>query len=520
MSSESPQKTQPLILVVDDERIMREGCARICSSMGCRVEGAESGEEGLRILAQEGVDVLLLDLMMPGIGGMEVLERVQTQYPDLIVVVITGFATVELAVAAMKRGAYDFISKPFSPDQLRLVLRRALERRQLQREAELLRQERARSLRGIAEEQSRLRTIIHSMAHGVLVTDRDGAVVLHNPPAGRLLGKGEIPSEGVSIEEWAPPQIAAMVRQVTAEAPGTTRSAELAVEGVGELRAQASNVWLPRGEILGSVTLIQDITELKRVERLKSDFVAMVSHELRSPLAAVQQQLKVISQGLAGEVNERQRVLLEKAQSRTQGLLDLINDLLDLSRIEAGRIIDRREPIALEPLVARTVEFYAPSARERGLRLTMEPFQRQAMVVGDAAALEEVFSNLLSNALAYTPSGGEVRVRAGKRGDYVWVEVADTGVGIPPEAIPRIFDRFYRVKDERTRHVVGTGLGLPIAKGIVEAHLGAIEVESQPGKGSVFRVLLPESPLAREEAKQDMEEGTQLQRSSRLVGAS
>ncbi len=518
MSSESPD-TGPLVLVVDDERIMRDGCARICSSLGCRVEGAESGEEGLRILAQDEVDVLLLDLMMPGIGGMEVLEKVQAEYPDLIVVVITGFATVELAVAAMKRGAYDFISKPFSPDQLRLVLRRALERRHLQREAELLRQERARSLRGIAEEQSRLRTIIHSMAHGVLVTDRDGLVVLHNPPAGRLLGKGDLPGEGVPIEEWAQPQIAAMVRQVAAEAPGTTRSVELAVEGVGEVRAQASNVWLPGGEILGSVTLIQDITELKRLDRMKSDFVAMVSHELRSPLAAIQQQLKVISQGLAGEVNERQCGLLEKAQLRAQGLLDLINDLLDLSRIEAGRIIDRREPIELGPLVARTVEFYAPSAKQRGLRLSMEPFPLSSLVVGDAAALEEVFSNIISNALAYTPSGGEVKVRGGKRGDYVWVEVADTGVGIPAEAIPRIFDRFYRVKDERTRHVVGTGLGLPIAKGIVEAHLGAIEVESEPGKGSVFRVLLPESPLTRERTGEDMEDVTQVRGPSRLVRA-
>jgi PAS domain S-box-containing protein len=479
------------ILVVDDERIMREGCARICQTLGCEVLAADGGEEGLRVLRQGAVDVLLLDMMMPGVSGMEVLERIQAERPDVVVIVITGYATVELAVEAMKRGAYDFVSKPFTPDQLRLVVRRALDKRRLEREAERLRQERVRSLRDVAEEQSRLRTIIHSMADGVLVAARDGVVVLHNPPASRLLGLGDRPVLGRPIGEVAPPEVSAMVRRIMDEPAGVGRSVEVHIQGGGDLRAHAGLIHLADGEVLGAVTVIQDITPLKEMDRMKSDFVAMVSHELRSPLAAIQQQLEVILGGMAGEVTDKQRSLLVRAQQRAQGLLDLIKDLLDLARIEAGRVVDRREPLELVPLLEKTVAFFETPAAEKGVRLRLDPPAALPLVVGDGAALEEVFTNLVSNAIAYTPAGGEVRVRAGIRGGYVWTEVTDTGIGIPAQALPRIFDRFYRVKDERARQVVGTGLGLPIVKGIVEAHLGTIEVESTHGEGSVFRVLLP-----------------------------
>jgi PAS domain S-box-containing protein len=331
------------------------------------------------------------------------------------------------------------------------------------------------------------------MADGVLVTDRDGAVVLHNPPAGRLLGRSELPLMHRAVEDVAPEEVGSMVRALLNEVPTTARAAELHVEGVGDLRVHGSPLHLPDGEVLGVVAVIQDVTHFKDLDRMKSEFVAMVSHELRSPLAAIQQQMAVMAGGMAGEVTEKQRSLLDRAQARAQGLLDLIDDLLDLARIEAGRRVDRREPVEVEPLLERTVGLFRELADKKGLRLDREPFPHPLVVVGDGGSLEEVFTNLLSNAIAYTPAGGEIRVRGGSRGGYIWVEVRDTGVGIPAEAVPKIFDRFYRVKDEKTRHVVGTGLGLPIVKGIVEAHLGTVEVESEPGKGSTFRVLIPEA---------------------------
>ena len=177
------------ILVIDDEQIMRDGCSRILSKDGWSVICAENGEQGLEEIQShpEKIDVILLDLMMPGMSGMEVLDQVRAIDPNLLVIVITGYATVESAVEAMKKGAYDFIPKPFTPDQLRIVVRRALERRALQKEAEFLRREREKSLRDIATEKSKVKTIINCMGDGVLVCDRDGCIVLSNPAASRML---------------------------------------------------------------------------------------------------------------------------------------------------------------------------------------------------------------------------------------------------------------------------------------------------------------------------------------------
>ncbi|MDP3017354.1 MAG: response regulator, partial [Deltaproteobacteria bacterium] len=181
------------ILVIDDEQIMRDGSSRILSKDGWGVITAENGQLGLDVIKSrsEDIDVILLDLMMPGMSGMEVLDHIRAINPNLLVIVITGYATVESAVEAMKKGAYDFIPKPFTPDQLRIVVRRALEKRSLQKEAEFLRREREKSLRDIATEKSKVKTIINCMGDGVLVCDRDGCIVLTNPAAGRMLKVSE-----------------------------------------------------------------------------------------------------------------------------------------------------------------------------------------------------------------------------------------------------------------------------------------------------------------------------------------
>jgi FixJ family two-component response regulator len=184
---------QANILVIDDEQIMRDGCSRILSRDGWSVICADNGSQGLEEIKSRAdkMDVILLDLMMPGMSGMEVLDHIRSLDPNLLVIVITGYATVESAVEAMKKGAYDFIPKPFTPDQLRIVVRRALERRTLQRETEFLRREREKSLRDIATEKSKIKTIINCMGDGVLVCDRDSCIVLSNPAASRMLKTSE-----------------------------------------------------------------------------------------------------------------------------------------------------------------------------------------------------------------------------------------------------------------------------------------------------------------------------------------
>jgi signal transduction histidine kinase/FixJ family two-component response regulator len=485
------------ILVVDDEQIMRDGCTRILSKDDWEVVTADSGEAGLEAIKQgDGFDVVLLDLMMPGIGGMEVLEATQQVDPNLLVIVITGYATVESAVEAMKKGAYDFIPKPFTPDQLRIIVNRALEKRSLQREMELLKSERERSLRDIATEKSRIATIINCMGDGVVVCDRDSCVVLSNPAAGRMLRVHESsmignPLSQCGIDGTLTETIMESLRSI--DTPFPTVSQELCVSAPTPvfLRAHTAPVRNDVGETLGSVTVLQDITSLKELDSMKSDFVAMVSHELRSPVASIHQQLSVMLEGLSGDLTERQLKMMRRAKERASGLLDLIGDLLDLSKIEAGMAVQYKEPLRMEELLGRVRELMLPEAETKGLRLELDVEPPLRLVKGDRNNLEGVFTNLVSNAIKYTPEGGEITIRATGEGENVRVEVSDTGIGIAKGDLPRIFDRFYRVKSEKTRQIVGTGLGLSIVKHIVEAHLGKISVESEEGGGSTFIVVLP-----------------------------
>jgi two-component system phosphate regulon sensor histidine kinase PhoR len=483
------------ILVIDDEAVIRDSCCRILASEGCEVITAADGEEGLAAIKgdAQGLAVVLLDLKMPGMGGMEVLEKAREVNPDLLIVVITGFATVDAAVEAMKKGAYDFIAKPFTPDQLRLVVNRALEKRRLELEAEALRAEAARSLRDVATEKGKVRTIVNCMADGILVTDREGRVVLINPAASRML----------RIESKA------CLEKPLSEAMGDDKLVE-AVHGVLEptdpkvtvisqelqmrdalIRAHTAAVKSEEEEMLGTVTVMEDMTYLLELDRMKGAFIAMVAHELRSPVAAIGQNIKLILDGLAGETTEKQRHLLTRARERSKGLLDLIADLLEMSKIEAGMAMQRKEPLQVEEAVRVVAELMEGEARAKKISLSTKFHSSLPPVLGDRDNLERVFTNLLSNAIKYTPEGGKVAIEVSPDGDDVKTVVRDTGIGISKEDLPRIFDKFSRVKSEKTRGIVGTGLGLSIAKNIVEAHLGTISMESEEGKGTTVTVLLP-----------------------------
>ncbi len=493
--------TSARILVVDDEQIMRDGCARILSKDEWQVVTAENGESGLEAIKRgDGFDLVLLDLMMPGISGMDVLEAAQRIDANLLVIVITGYATVELAVEAMKKGAYDFIPKPFTPDQLRIVVQRALDKRVLQKEMEILKSEQEKSLRDIATEKSRIVTIINCMVDGVLVCDRDSCVVLSNPAAARMLGIQESALVGRPLSKCSVDQT--LGKTVTESLRATdpafaTVSQELCPTDSPPtyLRAHTAPVKNDWGETLGAVTVLQDITGLKELDRMKSDFVAMVSHELRSPVTSIQQQLSVMVEGLSGDLTERQTRMLTRAKERAGGLLDLINDLLDLSKIEAGMAVQYREPLKLEELLKSVYEQMLPEAKAKGVKLKFHVRRPIPPVNGDRSNLEGVFTNLVNNAIKYTPEGGAITIRSKGDGKNVRIEVSDTGIGISKEDLPRIFDRFYRVKTEKTRQIIGTGLGLCIVKQIVEAHLGRISVQSEEGGGSTFTVVLPAGPM-------------------------
>ncbi|MGQ9471997.1 MAG: sensor histidine kinase [Candidatus Aminicenantales bacterium] len=359
---------RPLVLVIDDEESMRDSCAQILRRHGYYVELAADGQTGLERAAAIKPDIALIDLKMPGLSGFDVLDRIKTVDPEIISIVITGYATVESAVEAMKKGAYDFLPKPFTPEELRVIIRRALERRELAREAEKLRREK---------------------------------------------------------------------------------------------------------------------------KLLEENFITLVSHQLRSPLVAIQQYFETILGGYAGEIPPTIKDMILRGRERLDNLLHLINDWLDLARINKNELITKFKPVSLEAMLRRQMETFKPLADENKISLSLEKGAGKDIILADEASLEQALANLIHNAIKYNRPGGSVFLRIRQVNGKVGVDIQDTGVGIPPEHLPFIFDQFYRVPGTGQGMTKGTGLGLSIAKKIIEAHDGTIEVVSEVDKGSTFTVILP-----------------------------
>ena len=489
--------TDPInVMVVDDEESVREGSQRILKRMGFEVRVAKRGDEGLEILEKARPAIVLLDLKMPGMDGMEVLERIKAVDPEIQVIVITGYATVETAIQAMKQGAYDFIPKPFEPDQLRIVVNRAAEKIRLTREAAKLERERARTLSDLGAEKSRLRTVIESFPDGILVTNASGNVVMLNPSCRQMLGLESGAGVGKPVEEVVPDkELCDLIREISRgcfidyeDIP----DCEFALANETYLRSKAQPVLGERRECLGAVVNFVDITGMKVLDRLKSEFVAKVSHELRSPLSTIHEQLAVVIRELMDSQSGQEHQMLTRAKEKTRGLISLIGDLLDLSRIEEGLICREPQPVQVDELLRNIVEFLKDQAKAKKQDLSISlPRDPLPKVDADPIALESIFGNLITNAIKYTPEEGKVRVEADRAGVNIRVRVIDNGYGMAEKHLEKIFERFYRVKDDNTRYINGTGLGLPIVKGLLDSMGGIVEVESTPGEGSVFTVLLP-----------------------------
>lgn len=480
------------ILVVDDEKAIREGCQRVLTGKGYAVTTAENGQVALGILSQKPIDIILLDLKMPVMGGEELLGVVREKYPDVPVIIITGHGTVDTAVVCMKSGAYDFITKPFQIDQFILTITRAAEKRRLELKAMRLKEENIRNLYDLNLEKSRLKTIINRMANGVMVTNRNLEVVLHNPALMRLMEIAKQPEGPTPISEIIdhPPLIDTLNQILSGRISEEESISQEIQAGKNALRAISAPALGPNRAVAGTVTVLEDITTYKQLDEMKSDFVNMVAHELRSPLVSIRQLNSVLAEGLAGPLDEKQQDFVKRGIQKIDALLELINDLLEVAKIEAGKYIQHQVPTDMGKIIADAVALMEPRARQQGIRLT-HSCRELKPVLADPKNMEEIINNLVSNAINYSPGGGQVSVVAQGLGEYMEIRVEDTGVGIPPEELPKIFDKFYRVKHPKTRRVVGTGLGLAIVKGVVEAHHGTIDVESVLDHGTTFRVLLP-----------------------------
>jgi len=492
---EHPRPPAHKILVVDDEIGIRKGCDRVLRSEGHEVLLAERGAEGIEILkAHPEIDLVLVDLRMPGMSGFEFLDEARTLAPETVFAVITAYATIESAVEATKRGAYDFIAKPFTPDDLLRLVNRALERVTLIRERNRLEAERRQRLLELAAEKGRLRTIVDCMADGVLVCNAEERLVLFNPAALNMLDFAPVAEEPLPARDLPCAGFVSLLEEASREKKHLSAEIKLG-SGPAErwVLANVAPVLDPiSGSFLGTVSVLRDVSELKRVEHLKAQFVNMVTHELRAPLAAVDSYLAAMEEGYVREPAKQQEVL-NRSRQRIRALLDLVADLLDVSRMETGTT--RREIVALDlvAVLKEVADLMTPTAEKSGVTLDLSAEGELPPVAADREEMVRLFTNLVSNAVKYNRKGGSVRVTAGLEGRYLRVEVRDTGVGISKEGLERLFSEFFREKREETRHVTGTGLGLSIVKRIVDFYQGRIDVQSELGKGSVFTVRLPVS---------------------------
>lgn len=263
-----------------------------------------------------------------------------------------------------------------------------------------------------------------------------------------------------------------------------------------ELAIFSAPVWTANQTHIGRLYVFRDITHERAVEQMKSEFVAMVSHELRTPLTSIKGFVDMLLEGDVGPLAEEHQELLRIVKANTDRLLLLINDLLDMSRIEAGKLLLQRAPLDVRPLIRQVVTTLRPQLEAKQQRLLLDlpetlTDDAAPLIFGDVVRVHQILTNLLSNAIKYTPQHGQITVRLSEEPPWLCIAVQDTGIGLTAEEQERIFDRFYRARNRATRESGGTGLGLAITRSLVELHQGRITIESEPGKGSTFRVYFP-----------------------------
>ncbi len=342
-------------------------------------------------------------------------------------------------------------------------------------------------IESIGQEREILMAALNSIGDAVVAVDADSNIVFANTAARRTFGASGTPLVGNPFVWMLPDE--QVVEALRASRDEQVRAAR-SIERPGKLYFQVTTAPIMEAGEWRALAVFHDITQVRRVETVRRDFVANVSHELRTPLAAVKAVIETLESGALDEP-EVARDFLGRADAEVDRLVRMVEELLELSRIESGDVPYEELPVDMATVLRDAVGRLRPQAEKQGLELATEIVGELPAVKGDREHLERVVVNLVQNAIKFTPAGGKVDVTARAKAGGVEVTVSDTGAGIFPEDIGRVFERFY--KADRARESGGTGLGLAVAKHTVEAHGGTIEVRSEPGKGAAFTFTLPPS---------------------------
>ena len=557
---------QPRVLVVEDDDTVADVLREVLLDLPYECVFAASAEEALAKLALEPPDLILTDISLPGKSGLDVMREARALDPEVAVILMTGYASVQTAIDALRQGADDYVTKPFDDiADLPVMVEKRLRNRRLrsenralmeelriknevlQRHEQELREKVAQAtwqlgtLYRVSMEigagidlEPMLRRIVETTAQ--IMAAPAAVVYLHNEETAEYRAAA---AHGVVLEESgeARPQVlvgsgvvgmcAFDLRPVRHGEAGT---APLAVPGVRGMSSSLLAVPLVQGnQALGVLVALdkpggfngddQEFLSLfasqvavqirnsqlfehtKSLDRLKSEFVAVVSHETRTPLTSVKGALELLFDERYFKNNEQQVKLLTIAHANAERMLLLINDILDFSKLESASLPMTIERQSLEPVVRQAAHNLRMLIEERRIQLELDLPDDLPDALIDPHRIAQVLTNLLSNAIKFSPAGGRIEVSARATGKALRVQVRDHGDGIAAKDVPKLFRKFQQIDSGATRKVGGTGLGLVICKGIVEQHGGQVGVDTEPGKGSAFWFTLPAAEVRAAEVR-------------------
>jgi PAS domain S-box-containing protein len=496
------------ILIVDDEADIALILKLQLEDAGYRTVRARDGIDALERLDREVFDLVLLDIKMPRMDGIQVLDRIRGEDRKEAVIMMTAHGNEDIAVESLKKGALDYISKPFSTEDIVKKVEHAIRFNRTRLENRKLEQK-------LEEERQKTETILQGMADLLIAVDTQGAIVTVNRTVEAFLGQSRDALVGKPLAEAVktdiPPEQLPGLTTIRTAAPCLDRAYTicLADRNVPVL-SSATPLFNTGGELSGAVEIIRDMSRLKALEQDKEDFVSMLSHDLKTPITSIVGSLDLVREGRIGAVNEEQKSFLESALESCDEMVEMIDTLLDVYKFEAGKMklaFHREDP---RLLITRVLSKFESITRHTGHRLSAVCEEPLPEIRVERSKFSRLLNNILSNAIKFTPEGGEIELRAERTNGlakipetlyttrlsqdlkgYLQISIRDSGIGIPAEALSMIFDRYEQAKNRSLGKTRGTGLGLAFCRKVMDAHNGFIWAESVEGQGSTFFLLFP-----------------------------
>ncbi len=487
------------IVAVDDEKMVTSALKTLFKIEGYSdINLFNTPQEALDFLAENKPDLIISDFIMPDMNGLEFLREAKKLYPEVSMILLTGYADKENAIKAINEvGLYKYIEKPWDNDDLLMNVRNGIERSHLLEslrnkiteleEAKKQLQDYSENLEKIvAERTAEIAGIINYCADGILIIDKAGNIKRVNPACENMIGLSENALINKNFNDIA--------YSKKAEFKLDDENSEVLLRDfyvINDLSGVHTPVEISFALCAPDkyVGVIRDVTVQKETERLRDDFIATLTHDMRTPLLAQIQTLKFFLEGAIGDLDEKQRVLLSTMLQSNEDLLGLVNALLEVYRFESGKLELCRTKFPIKDLVEQCYSELKPLAEKKNLSFEVEyELPEKLYIDADRTEIKRVITNLCGNALNYTNKGGEIKILVkAQNGDFIF-SVTDNGNGIPQSDIPNLFMRFSQ--GTAKKRSTGTGLGLYLSRQIIEAHNGKIWVNSKVNKGSEFTFLL------------------------------